>query len=148
MGMVLANDPTEFAVLIVGADVPNYLACFFVGDAGDAGLATAPNDVVGVKALVAIGVPFVGAKGGHGVHVHPVAHIAGDHVGVAGHGVAGFFAEGKIVEVFATDPFPNDVALPVDFDDGVVDEGFFADGGVGDVFVTQDEGVDFGETRN
>ena len=128
--------------------MPNNLTCFFVGDAGDAGLATAPDDVVGVETLVAIGIPFVGTQGGHGIHVHPVAHIAGDHVGVAGHGVAGFFTEGEIVEVFAADPFPNDVTLPIDFDDGVVDEGFFADGGVGHIFVAQDEGVDFGEAGN
>jgi len=148
VGVVLANDPTEFAVLIVGTDVPNNLACLFVGDAGDAGLATTPDDVVGVETFVAIGIPFVGAEGGHGVHVHPVAHVAGDHVGVASHGVAGFFTEGEVVEVFAANPFPNDVALPIDFDDGVVDEGFFADGGVGHIFVAQDEGVDFGEARN
>jgi len=139
--VVLANDPAQIAILIVGADVPDDFACFFVGDGGDAGLAATPNDVVGVKTFVAVGIPFVGAKCRHGIHVHPVAHIAGDHVGVAMHGVAGFFAKGQIVEVFAACPFPNDVACPVDFDDGVIDKRFFTDGGVGGVFVAEDEGV-------
>lgn len=141
--MVRANDPTEFAVLIIGANGPNNFTCFFIGDANDAGLTTAPNDVVRVKTIIAISVPFVGAQDRHGVHVHPVAYIACDHVGIAVHGVARFFAKGQIVEVFAACPFPDDVAFPVDFDDGVVYEGFFGDGWIGDIFVAQDEGVDF-----
>lgn len=142
--VVLADDPTQVVVLITGTHVPNDFTCFAIGDAGDAGLAAAPDDVIWVKTFVAVGVPFVGAECGHGVHVHPVTHIACDHVGVAMHGVAGFFAEGEVIKVFAACPFPNDFPLPVDFDNGVVDEGFFTDGGVGDVFVTEDEGVDFG----
>lgn len=143
--MVLPNDPTQRMVLIIRSEHPDDVACFFVGDGGDAGLPAAPNDVVGVKALVAIGIPFVGSERRHRIHVHPIPDIASHHVGVSMHGISRFFAEAKIVEVFAAYPFPDDVPLPIDFDDGVIDKGLFGNCGVGDVFVTKDKGVDLGK---
>ena len=76
--------------------------------------------------------------------MHPVAHAFGLRlavVGVAGEGVLGAFAEAHFVEMLVAVPFPYDVAVPVHFEDHVVEELLVGNLGIAGVAVREDEGV-------
>ena len=55
--------------------------------------------------------------------------------------VLGCLGEIELVEVFAHGPFPNDVAFPVYFDDGVIQKTLIANALVVKVRVAKDKGV-------
>ena len=76
--------------------------------------------------------------------MHPIAHafgLCGAVVGVAGEGVLGAFAETHFVEMLVAVPFPHDVAIPVHFEDHVVEELLVGNFGITGVAVCEDEGV-------
>ena len=102
MRVVLPDNPAQSfffrRVVVVGTQTPDDLAGFFVQNQDDVGFAAVNDNVVGVEAAVPGVEPLVGAQGGHGVDVHPVAHAGGVFhqgaaavIGVAAHGVAGLF---------------------------------------------------------
>mgnify|MGYP000727254293 CR=1 FL=1 len=58
-------------------------------------------------------------------------------VGVAGEGVLGAFAEAHFVEMFVAVPFPHDVAVPVHFEDHVVEKLLVGNLGIAGVAVRE-----------
>ena len=120
----------------------------FADDEDDVGFTAVHDDVVGMEAFIAGIIPLVGAEGGHGVDVHPVAETgsAVDEgtaavVGVAAHGVAGGFGEAHFLHMIGGLPFPDDFAVPVHFVHDVVEQRLVGDVFAVNVAVAEHEGV-------
>ena len=76
--------------------------------------------------------------------MHPVAHAFGlgrTVVGVAAEGVFGAFAESHFMEVLVAGPFPENVAVPVHFQNQVVQQELVRDVLVAGIAVGQNQGV-------
>ena len=148
MRVVLADDPADGAqfgrAVVIRAELPGDLAGLFADDENDVGFAAVHDQVVGMEALVARIIPLVGTEHGHGVDVHPVAHAFGQRgavVGVAAESVLGTFAKAHFMEVLVAGPFPDDVAVPVHFQNKVVQKQLVRNILIADVAVGQDQGV-------
>ena len=142
--MMLPDDPADSfglrTVVVIRAKLPSDFAGGFGNDENNVGFAAVHDDIVGMETLVARVIPFVRAEHGHGVDVHPVAHAFGLRlavVGVAGEGVLGAFAEAHFVEMLVAVPFPHDVAVPVHFEDHVVEKLLVGNLGIAGVAVRE-----------
>src|SRR6516164_3008598 len=74
--MVLTDDPTELALglpaIITGPEPPNDFAGPSVGDRNDIRLSRIPDDIVGMKAMIAVIEMPVGPDKGRGIDVQPI----------------------------------------------------------------------------
>lgn len=65
VGVVLTDDPFQFffrGVIVVWADLPDDVSALLIDDKNDVGFPSIYNDIVRVKALVTLFVPFVWTK--------------------------------------------------------------------------------------
>ena len=141
---MLPDDPADSlglrAVVVIRAKLPSDLAGGFGNDENDVGFAAVHDDIVGMETLVARVIPFIRAEHRHRVDVHPVAHafgLRGAVIGIAGEGVLGAFAEAHLVEMLVAVPFPHDVAVPVHFEDHVVEKLLVGNLGIAGVAVRE-----------
>jgi hypothetical protein len=115
-----------------------------VDDRDDVRLARAPDQVVGMKARVPGLVVAIGAERRQRVEVQPIAHrtaLERTQVGIAPQHLACRLVEAQLLEVLVRAPLPDDVALPVDLDDLVVEQGMRRDGGGSHVLVHEQQRI-------
>ncbi len=60
----------------------------------------------------------------HGIQMHPIPHdvASRSHIGVPSQNVFRLLSEIEIVEMLAANPFPDDIALPGDLADDLVQQ--------------------------
>lgn len=79
MGVVLTNDPTQFALglaaVVVGAEPPGESAGLSVGDGDDVGLPRIPDNIVGMKAVIAYIEMPVWANERRRVDMQPITNV-------------------------------------------------------------------------
>ena len=73
--------------------------------------------------------------------MHPVSRApsCGPHVRITAQDVSSLFAEFHLIEMITAYPFPNNITLPCDLDDRVIDEGFVADLRIRQVFMRKNQ---------
>ena len=116
-------DPAIGFICIIRAQLPDDLASLLRNDRQNIGLPAVPNDIVRMEAFIARIIPLIGAQDTHAVDMHPVkaALILGS---AASNGIFGNIAELIFAEMLMTIPPPDDLTLPIDLYDAVVDQRF------------------------
>ena len=140
----LADFTQFFAYSKVRTDLPYDFTGFFADDCHDICFTSIPDDVVWMESFVALVIPFVWPQYAHCINVHPVTHftvLSVVNVRVSEQCIFCSFGEAQVFKVFVYRPFPNDVAFPVYFDDGVIQQTFISDTFVVYIGVSQNQGV-------
>ena len=140
----LADGTQFFAYGKVWTDLPYNFTCFFADDSHNVCFTSIPDDVVRMEPFIALIIPFIWPQYAHGVDVHPVTHfttLCEMYVRIAEQYIFGSFGEAQFVKVFVYTPFPYNVAFPVYFDDGIIQQTFVGNPFVIYIAVAQNQSV-------
>ena len=144
--MMLADNPAdmlELRLTVIRAKLPDDTAALLINDGDNVGFAGVPDNIVGMEAPIPGVIPPVRPQRRHRVDMHPVAHsaTAGAHIGVVVQRGARRIVEAKLVEMVAAAPLPDHVALPVDFNNRVIQQQLVGDIGIHQVGVGEDQRI-------
>ena len=146
MRVVLADNPADMLQLrlaVIGPKLPDNLAALFIDNGDNIRFAGIPDNIVRMETLIARVVPFVRPQRRHGVDMHPVAHAAaaGAHVRIVIQRRTRRVVKPQLLKMVAAAPFPYHVALPVDLNNGVVQQQLVGNGLVHQVGVGQNQRI-------
>ena len=145
MKVMLADNPADLflgiAAVEARAEFPDKLTRLFGDDGQDIGVAAVEDEVFGGKALVAAVIPLVGAELRDAVDVQPVAAGLAAHRGIVVERLFGCLVKAELFKMLRCAPLPDDLAVPGDLDDLVVNQQLVADLGMVAVLVREDDGV-------
>ena len=145
MKVMLADNPADLflgiAAVEARAEFPDDLARLFGDDGQDIGVAAVEDEVFGGKALVAAVIPLVGAELRDAVDVQPVAAGLAAHGGIVVERLFGCLVKAELFKMLRRAPLPDNLAVPGDLDDLVVDQQLVADLGVVAILVRENDGV-------
>ena len=144
--MMLADDPADVLQLrfaVVRAELPDNFAALLIDNGDNIGFAGVPDNVVGMEARIAGVIPFIRPQRRHRVDMHPVSHsaAAGAHIRVIVQRGARRIVEAQLMKMVAAAPLPDHIALPVDFNNGVVQQQLVGDRFINQIGVGEDQGI-------
>ncbi|MNC59725.1 hypothetical protein D3C75_1095540 [compost metagenome] len=137
---MLADNPVDmlhFRQRVVRSQPPDDGPGPLVGDGDNIRLPGVPDNVVRMETLISVIIKFVRSHIRSRVDMKPVANAAaqiteGTGVGITEQNIACRLVKAQLIKMVTRRPFPDNIALPVHFYDGVVQQLL-----VGDLVVMQ-----------
>ncbi|CQR22939.1 Uncharacterised protein [Yersinia enterocolitica] len=116
----------QFRFAVVRPELPDNAPALLIDNGDDVRFARVPDNVIGMKTAIPRVKPLIMAECRHGIDVHPIAHSTptGTHIGVIPDGRFSGIIEPQFIEMVATAPFPDNIPLPIHFNNGVIEQQF------------------------